>query len=102
MIRAARAGIARIYRKEYRYKKAGVMLLDLLPAGVQQGDLFDQVVDEERRGRLLGAMDTINAEMGRGTLRFLAEGVSTPWKMRRENLTPAYTTNWGELAVVQA
>jgi DNA polymerase V len=54
----------------------------------------------ERRQRLLTLLDDINQRWGRGTLRFLAEGLVQPWRMRRERMTPGYTTNWRELPVV--
>lgn len=80
------------------------MLVDLRPAGVSQGDLFQQEPEAptERRSRLLSVMDTINAEMGRVALRFSAEGVEQPWKMRRENLTSHFRTAWEGLLVVAA
>lgn len=39
-------------------------------------------------------MDDINRRWGRSTLRYLAAGVAQPWRMRRERLSPAYTTRW--------
>jgi DNA polymerase V len=44
-----------------------------------------------------GSRLDINRRWGRGTLRYLAEGLGQPWRMRRERLSPAYTTQWGEL-----
>ena len=32
--------LRRIYREEFRYIKAGVMLSDITPAGISQGDFF--------------------------------------------------------------
>lgn len=103
LIQAARSGLRRIYRQGFRYKKAGVMLLDLVPDGLQQGELFAAMpeVHSDRRDRLMSTLDEVNREMGKGTLRFLAEGAAKPWKMRRENLTPSYTTDWGALAVAR-
>lgn len=103
LIQAARMGLRRIYKKEFRYKKAGVMLVDLRSAGIQQGELFSVVGEgrSERRDRLMATMDVVNTEMGHGTLRFFAEGMARPWKMRRENLTPGYTTSWEQLAVAR-
>jgi DNA polymerase V len=48
-------------------------------------------------------MDDINRRWGRGTLRYLAEGGAggQTWRMRRERLSPAYTTRWGELLGVR-
>jgi DNA polymerase V len=99
LIQAARAALRRIYRQGFRYKKAGVMLMDLGPAGMRQADLFART-PPDARARLLAVVDEANRRMGRGTLRFAAEGIGQPWKMRRERLTPAYTSNWDELPAV--
>lgn len=101
LIEAARIAVRRLYRNGHRYKKSGVMLLDLAPAGIRQGELFgpDAGTDDARRGRLLATLDTVNRQMGRGTLRFGAEGTRQPWRMKRDRVTPGYTTRWGELPV---
>jgi DNA polymerase V len=103
LIRAARAGLARSYRRGYRYQKAGVMLLDLSPARIEQGELFAPTTPAMgRKGRLMAALDTLNTQLGKGALRFAAEGSGQGWAMRRENLTPAYTTDWRAIAVAKA
>jgi DNA polymerase V len=103
LIQAARGGLARIFKPGFRYKKAGVMLLDLVPDTVRQGELFGPTSEpsHERRGRLLEVLDTLNEQMGQGTLRFAAEGTEQPWRMRRENLTAGYTTAWEGLVVAK-
>jgi DNA polymerase V len=99
LIRHARRGVERIYREGFRYKKAGVMLLDLVPAAPSQGAMFDDV-DRERGGRLMCAVDAVNARMGAETLRFAATGFGRGWKMQREHCSPSYTTRWDELLKV--
>jgi DNA polymerase V len=42
LIAAALAGLTSIWRDGYRYKKAGVILLDLHPAAAVQDGLFDK------------------------------------------------------------
>ena len=99
LIRAALAGLGALYRPGYRYQRAGVVLLDLAPAGARSGELFAPLsaAGETRREGVMTVMDDINRRWGRGTLRYLAEGVGQPWRMRRERLSPAYTTRWEEL-----
>ena len=101
LLRAARVGLRHIYREGYEYKKAGVVLLDLAPVGAVTGDLFaaTRVAATERRERLMAVMDGINGRWGRGTVRYLAEGLVQPWQMRRGRMTPRYTTSWEELPV---
>jgi DNA polymerase V len=103
LIRAARSGLRRIYKPGYRYQKAGVMLLDMWPAGTRQGELFAaNDTDTARQERLADVLDTLNTRFGKGTLRFAAEGTGKGWAMRRECLTPAYTTNWRAIPVARA
>ncbi len=73
LLRAARAALGLIFRAGYRYQRAGVVLLDLSPAGALTGELFAPA-GAARRERLLEVLDGINGRWGRGTLRYLAEG----------------------------
>jgi DNA polymerase V len=96
LIGAALAGLAAIWRDGYRYKKAGVVLLDLHPATAAQEGLFDKA-DTSRRTALMCTIDRLNTRFGRDTLTFAATGRPRPWKLRRELLSPCYTTAWDEL-----
>ncbi len=102
LIHAAGRLLARIYRQGYRYKKAGVMLYEIMPEGDAQLDLFSRLHDTGRTRRLMSAMDRVNRSMGRHTLHFAAEGIVRPWQMRRDFLSPRYTTHWEEIPVVRA
>jgi len=88
-----------IYRNGYLYKKAGVMLSGLVPENEVQLSLFTGRRD---RPGLMKVMDGINARRGRNTVYFAAEGVTRPWHMRREFLSPRYTTEWSEIPVVRS
>ncbi len=94
--------LRRIYRPGYAYQKAGVMLSELRPRRMQQGSLFTGVEEDARAQRLMVAMDALNNRYGRGTLRVAAEGTGAAWRMKRERLSPGYTTDWAGLAVVRA
>jgi DNA polymerase V len=96
LIAHALRGVERIYRAGLRYKKAGVMLLGLVPARPAQAGMFDGL-DRERARRLMSAVDDVNERMGAGTLRFAATGTAREWKMLRERRSPRYTTCWDEL-----
>lgn len=97
---AALRGLAAIFRPGFRYKKTGVMLTLLSDKGARQATLFDDPVAREKSEKLMEAMDAINREFGRGTLRSGASGIVQRWAMRAENRSPRYTTRWDELPVV--
>jgi DNA polymerase V len=101
LIRAALRGLRTIYRDGYRYKKAGVMFTALVSASQVQPDLFDQQ-DRPRSKRLITALDAINARWGAGTLDYASSGLTKPWKTQCHRRSPAYTTDWEELPVVNA
>lgn len=99
LLKAAKHGIDRLWRDGYRYKKAGVELVDLAPAALVQGDLWTRP-DDARRKTLMATVDRLNADNGRSTLLFAASGVRRGWKLRCERRLPRYTTCWDELLTV--
>ncbi len=100
LVAAVKAGLRRIYRPGYRYKKAGVMLADITSAGVVQGQLFADAPGSEKSLKLMAVMDGINLRMGKGAIHLASDGVAQNWRMNRGSMTPAYTSSWDELAVV--
>jgi DNA polymerase V len=99
IVRAARLGLNAIWRDGFQYKKAGVMLLDLAPAGAIQGGLFDRP-DSTRAQARMRALDHLNRRFGRDTVTYVAAGIARPWRMQRGSLSPRYSTCWDELLSV--
>ncbi|WP_305121617.1 translesion error-prone DNA polymerase V subunit UmuC [Aeromonas sp. SG16] len=94
--------LSQVWRDGYRYQKAGVMLADFTPSGTQQGDLFAMEQQEPRSGALMQVIDKINQE-GLGKVFFGARGKDNrEWMMKREHLSPRYTTSVRELLAVKA
>ena len=96
IIKAASQGLDAIYRTGYAYAKAEILLMDLRQRGEFSGDLFAQEQPESSE-RVMGVLDQINARWGRGTLRPARVPVTPGWGMRRELLSPRYTTDWNGL-----
>lgn len=101
LIKSALQGIRAIYRDGYLYKKAGVMLTGLVPVSQTQADLFDDR-DRRKSKRLMSALDAINDRWGADTLHYASSGISKPWKTQFHRRSPAYTTDWDALPVVNA
>lgn len=91
----------KIFRDGYRYKKAGVQLLELIPEEQVQGELFDSV-DRVKAKNLMAALDGINARHGRDTLGFAGAHIGMEWRPRFEKRTERFTTQWDELPEVAA
>jgi DNA polymerase V len=104
MTGAALAGLRRIYRQGFRYVKAGVMLNDIQSDQLRQLSLLDDAppvpsARESSRAKLMGVMDSINRTVGKGTIHLAAAGIHNAWAMKREHMSPAYTTRWDKLPV---
>lgn len=91
-----------IYKPEYQYKKAGVIVHDTVNADEVEGVLFG--VDEEMRDkyeRISGVMDKVNTSSRQllhlGTQRsgHYADGI------RREHCSGEFTTSWEDLLKVK-
>lgn len=94
---AALWGLKMIYKKDVYYLKGGVMLMDLVPAGSQQTDLFGYSKQDDKTSNLMTTMDRINNKYSRGTIKLASEGVNKSWAMRRELKSPDYTGSWSDI-----
>ena len=97
--------LARIWRPGFRYKKAGVTLLDLADERPEQANLF--VPHDPRKRALMAAMDAVNGLYGTGTLGVAgaAAGMKArteAWQMHQQRRSPGYTTDWNGLAEARA
>ena len=80
------------------------MLLDLQDGSIDQGEL-DLEPEPPLRGHLMGTLDKLNDRFGRGTVTLASAGTKGPqraFEMKRNLLTPQYTTCWADLPVAKA
>lgn len=104
MLSSVLPAVDALFIKGRRYKKSGVLFYGLESEQMQQLELFadeNKVKQKERGERLARVVDSVNSQLGRNTLFYLSEGISRPWQMRREFLTPDYTTSWDDLPIVR-
>lgn len=105
LVSVAQGLLDRIYRPRHRYKRVGVILLDLVSENQVQLSFEEPLLAEssEKRRRAMAVIDELNRSRGRGTLRVgSAAGADPIWKMRQANLSPRWTTCWAELPVAAA
>lgn len=96
----AQRGLRQIYRPGYPFSKCSILLMDLSQRGELTPDLF---APKPRPGadQLMAAIDRINLKEGRGSIRIGRIPEKTKWAMRRDMLSPRYTTQWDELIGVR-
>ncbi|ETX11508.1 DNA polymerase V subunit UmuC [Marinomonas ushuaiensis DSM 15871] len=88
-----------IYKEGFHYAKAGVIFSDFYEYGTFQEDLFRPSSNKAYSRALMNVVDHIN-HSGLGNVFFASQGVSPTWVMKREYLSPSYTTKWQDLPKV--
>ena len=101
IINAATRSLDAIWREGHRYQKAGVMLGDFFSQGVAQLNLFDDNAPRQNSAELMAILDHLNSKEGKGTLYFAGQGIQQQWRMKREMLSPRYTTRYADLLSVR-
>lgn len=98
--RVGQQAIAELYQPGLRYKKCGIGLLDVRTQTYEQVDLFNPQQTERSRS-LMTVMDNINHRYGKQTVQLAGAGIEPKWSMRREYMSPRYTTRWSDIPVVR-
>ena len=96
IIKAALKIAKPIWKVGFQYKRAGVHLTEL-SKGPVQCSLFDSPEERTRDKKMMQLLDTVNANMGSGTLHFAATGFTKVMQMKQLQKSPRYTTHWDEL-----
>jgi DNA polymerase V len=99
LVKVALWGLKRVYKRGFKYAKAGVMLGELVSLNEVQSDFFAKNFSNEK-SKLMGVLDHINERMGRGTIKLASEGFKQSWRMKQGNKSPNFTTDWN--AIVKA
>ncbi len=97
-------GAKAIFKPGLNYAKAGVMLLDLQDASVEQQEL---AIDEgpPDRSALMETMDRLNERYGRGSIALASTGKSNGqrvWTTKQSLKTPKYMPRWADVLRVLA
>jgi DNA polymerase V len=101
LTRAAHALLPAI-QEGTKYARAGIMVTDLRPTGNQSPlEPFENPHEERHIGTLL---EDVTRRYGRGAIGLGHAGIKTglDWTMKRDMLSPRYTTHWDELPLVKA
>lgn len=87
-----------IYKEGIKYKRAGVVVHTITPAGNFQTSLFNG--ENPKHQDLMKVIDRLNRKLGNTKIRLGSQSLKRKWKMRRERLSPSYTTRWNDVITV--
>ena len=88
-----------IYRPEFEYKKAGVILYGIIPENSVQGDLFD-TYPRDKFGALMPVVDALNAGFDVSRLKLACQTGSKKWRLRQELRSGRFTTDINDVIVI--
>ena len=102
IVRLAVEALSSIYKPGIKYKKAGILLSDLSSEGIYNRDLFFQRSEKDllKKIKVNRVFDRLNSKYGSGTICIAKENYEKFYLTRRKNLSPAYTSNFYDLPVV--
>ena len=89
-------GLDLIYRGEFAYKKAGVIVYDIIPEHAVQGNLFD-TYPRDKLGALMPVVDSLNAGFNKNLLKLGCQIGKQGWKMKQTLRSGRFTTDIGEV-----
>jgi len=84
LIKQALGALENIYKKGYRYQKTGIILSGLKDSNIYNKNLFSKVNDDEKRIKLMQAIDHTNIKYGRNALSVAQARLKKKWNIKRQ------------------
>lgn len=91
----AQIGLKAIFKENYHYKKAGVIVMGLTPNSETQLSFFDS--SNPKHQPLMSVIDKLNKSIGTNKVKFGNQSLGRQWKMKQEKLSKCYTTRIDEI-----
>ena len=101
LISYALAAFRRAYRPGALYKKAGVVLLKIIPETAVVPDMFD-TKDRDKDKRLQRVLDHIDDRHGKRAILLGSQMTSTQPIYKTEHKSPLYTTDLSDIITIKA
>ena len=101
LIKQALVALKYIYRKGYRYQKAGIIFSGLDDVETYKKNLFSSINSEEKRNKLMKAIDYTNTKYGRYALGIAQARLRKKWNIKRQHASKINTTCFNFLPTVK-
>jgi len=92
-------GLKKIYKKNVEYKKAGVILMGLVPNNKTQLNIFEK--ENPKHQVLMKTLDFITKKEGTGKIKLGSQDLKRVWKMKQTKLSSRYTTELKEIIALK-
>lgn len=95
--RYAQLALNSIFKEGIKYKKAGIIVSDITPAGNYQLGLFN--AENPKHIDLMRCIDKVNGRYGQ-VVKFGNNDLKKRWKMKQLKVSKRFTTNWNDILEV--
>ena len=90
-----------IYKEGYRYQKAGIIFSGLKDVDIYNKNLFSEINNDEKRIKLMKAIDRTNIKYGRNALSIAQAGLQKKWNIKRQHSSKIDTACFDFLPTVK-
>lgn len=91
--------VTHIFKKGIKYKRAGVIVMGLVPTNNHQLQMFEH--ENPKHKPLMRAIDGLNSKYANYKVKLGNQDLKRTWKMRQERLSRRYTTNINDIIFVK-
>lgn len=82
-----------------KFKKAGVIVTELIDENRKQLQLFDE--ENPKHLELMKVMDRMNRKLGDKKIKLASQNLNLTWNMKQHHLSPKYTTNFKDILEIK-
>jgi len=100
LVKKALFALKCIYRKGYKYQKAGIIFSELNDVDSYKKNLFSLINNEEKRKKLMRAIDYTNIKYGRNSLIIAQAGLKKKWNIKKQHSSKIDTASFDLLPIV--
>lgn len=97
--KAAISMLNELYKEKIAYKKAGVIVSQIIPEDKKQYQLFGE--ENPKHQLLMEAIDKYHKKIGKIKIKLGSQDLKKTWMMKQEHLSKKYTTDINQLLIVK-
>ena len=101
LVKQALIALQYIYRKGYKYQKAGIIFSGLNEVDIYKKNLFSSINNEEKRKKLMKAIDYTNIKYGRHALSIAQAGLRKKLNIKRQHSSKINTACFDFLPTIK-
>jgi DNA polymerase V len=101
LVKQALIALQYIYRKGYKYQKAGIIFSGLNEVDIYKKNLFSSINNEEKRKKLMKAIDYTNIKYGRHALSIAQAGLRKKLNIKRQHFSKINTACFDFLPTIK-